>query len=323
MAVWRPFLVWAIATGVLLGLFWLFAYGTGWPPALDSCVKDMSCYCEWFDLDKLRAAEASGTWWKGVQQPVNTYSNLYAVISAGYVACRMWRDRKAGTNSSVIMSNWWMGDVWVFCVLFLGLGSMWFHGSISQWVSWFDGFSMYVFTGFMVFYTLDRGFVRHGVSKKIRTWTFLTGYPVSVVLFTIVGAVGVPSEILIGTMIGAYIAIELFYARFVFAPQWSWAAFKRAPFLMWLGGLIAFGMAALFRALSTKPDDPWCTPESFWQPHGLLWHTYAGVMALCIYFYWREDAGGIGSLQAGATGGSGGSGSAGGGTSSASGTVWT
>lgn len=313
----RPWIVWIVGTVVLLGLFWLFAYGTGWPPALDSCVKDMSCYCEAFDLGKLRAAEASGTWWKGVQQPVNTYSNLYAVVSAGYVACRLWRDRKAGTNANVIMSNSWTGDLWVFCVLFLGLGSMWFHGSISQWVSWFDGFSMYVFAGFLVFYTLDRGFVRHGVSANIRTWIFWIGYLLSVILFTMIGAMGVPSEILIGTMIGAYIAIEIFYARFVFAPEWSYAAFKRAPFLMWLGGLIAFGMAALFRALSTTPDDPWCTPESFWQPHGLLWHPLAGVMALCLYFYWREDTGGIGSLPADVTEDSGS------GPANSDGTVWS
>ena len=296
----RPWIVWIVGTFVLLGLFWLFAYGTGWPPALDSCVKDMSCYCEWFDLDKLRAAEASGTWWKGVQQPVNTYSNLYAVVSAGYVACRMWRDRKAGTNSNVIMSNWWMGDVWVFCVLFLGLGSMWFHGSISSWVSWFDGFSMYVFTGFLVFYTLDRGFIRHGVSCETRTRVFWTGYLMSVLLFTMIGALGLKSEILIGTMVGAYVLIEIFYARFVFFPATGWVW---KPFFLWFGGLAAFGFAALSRALATTPTDPWCSPHSFFQPHGLLWHTFAGVMALCIYFYWREDIGGIGRLPANMTGG--------------------
>jgi hypothetical protein len=292
----RPWLVWSIGTVVLLGLFFMFAYGTGWPPSLDSCVKDMSCYCEYFNVNALKAAERAGTWWTGVQQPVNTFSNLYAIISAGYVACRMWRDRQAGSATSVIKSNWWMGDVWVFCVLFLGLGSMWFHGSISSWVSWFDGFSMYVFAGFLVFYTLDRGLLRNGVNPDTRTRVFWIGYPLTVILFTMIGALGVKSEILIGILVGAYIAIELFYARFVFFPAsgWVWK-----PFLLWLGGVVAFGLATLFRALSTKPGDPLCWPHSFFQPHGLLWHTLAGVMALCLYLYWREDQGGVGTLPAG------------------------
>lgn len=293
MALARPWLIWGIGTVLLMSLFWLFAYGTGWPPRVDSCAADMSCYCEWFDLEALKAAERAGTWWTGVQQPVNTYSNLYAILTAGYVAWRMRRDRRAGGNTSVIMSKWWMGDVWVFCVLFLGLGSMWFHGSISSWVSWFDGFSMYVFTGFLVFYTLDRGFGRHGVNPDTRTRTFWIGYLLTVILFTMIGALGVKSEILIGTLIGAYVAIELFYARFVFFPATGWVW---KPFFLWIGGLAAFGLAALFRALSTKPSDPLCSPESFFQPHGLLWHTLASVMALCLYFYWREDQGGVGAL---------------------------
>jgi hypothetical protein len=296
MALARPWLVWGIGTVVLLALFWLFAYGTGWPPHVDSCVTDMSCYCEWFDVKALKAAERTGTWWTGVQQPVNTYSNLYAIVTTSYVACRMWRDRRAGSTTSVIMSNWWMGDVWVFCVLFLGLGSMWFHGSISSWVSWFDGLSMYVFTGFLVFYTLDRGFVRHGVNPDTRTRAFWIGYPLTVILFTMIGALGVKSEILIGTLIGAYVLIEVFYARFVFFPATGWVW---KPFFLWIGGLAAFGLAALFRALSTRPDDPLCSPHSFFQPHGLLWHTLAGVMALCLYFYWREDQGGVGALPPG------------------------
>ena len=47
--------------------------------------------------EELKAAERAGRWWTGVQQPVNTYSNLYAIVSAGYVTCRLWRDRRAGS----------------------------------------------------------------------------------------------------------------------------------------------------------------------------------------------------------------------------------
>jgi hypothetical protein len=296
----RPWTVWIFFTVVLMGLFWLFAYGWGWPPIVDKCVaNDMSCYCEQFEISvsQLIANEASGTWWNGVMQPVNTYSNLYAIVSAGYVACRLWRDRKAGGLGNVLTSNWWMGDVWVFCVLFLGLGSMWFHGSISGGVSWFDGFSMYVFTGFMVFYSLDRALARFDVDPGIRTLVFWIGYPVFVIPFTILNAVGVSAEILIGVTLGIYGVIELFFSKFVFWPEWTRWVWK--PFFMWIGGLAAFILAALARAQATVPSDPWCSPDSFWQPHGLLWHTLSGVMALCLFFYWREDRGGTGRLPQG------------------------
>lgn len=299
MAVWRPWLVYGIGTVALLVLFWLFAYGWGWPPGVDSCVdQGMACYCEQFKLSvaKLKADEAAGIWWKGVQQPVNTYSNLYAIISAGYVACRMWRDRQAGTDRNIIMSaRSWYGDLWVFCVLFLGLGSMWFHGSISKWVSWFDGFSMYVFTGFLVFYTLDRGFIRHGVNPDTRRRAFWIGYLLSVLLFTMLGPLGVPSEALIGILVVAYLLIEFIYARPVFWPR-DGEGFPWGNFLLWVGALLAFGQAMIFRAKATKPNDPWCTPDSIWQPHA-FWHVYAGLMALLLYFYWRDDRGGVGRLD--------------------------
>ena len=104
----------------------------------------------------------------------------------------------------------------------------------------------------------------------------------------------------VGGHVSAYVLIEIFYARFVFFPATGWVW---KPFFLWFGGLAAFGFAALSRALATTPTDPWCSPHSFFQPHGLLWHTFAGVMALCIYFYWREDIGGIGRLPANMTGG--------------------
>jgi hypothetical protein len=302
----RPFMVWIIGTTVLLAMFFIGAYGTGWPPHLDICTKSnpITCYCEWFDIAALRAAEATGTAWRGVQQPVNTFSNLYAVVTAGYVACRVWRDRKLAIPPNAIMSKWWMGDVWVFCVLFLGLGSMWFHGSISAAISWFDGFSMYVFTGFLVFYTLDRGFARHGTSARTRTVVFWIGYPSAVMTFTILGILGIPSEVLIGAMLGAYAVFEIFYAGFVFSGEPSWRVlklwtWKLKPALLWWAGLISFLLAAWFRAKSTSEGNLMCWPQSGFQPHGLLWHTLAGVMALCLYFYWREDNGPVGNLPPG------------------------
>jgi hypothetical protein len=31
-----------------------------------------------------------------------------------------------------------------------------------------------------------------------------------------------------------------------------------------------------------------CHPDSWFQPHGLMWHSLSGVMAMMLYFYWRK-----------------------------------
>jgi hypothetical protein len=220
---------------------------------------------------------------------VNTWSNLYAIFSGAYLAWWMWKDRKLGGASNVMKSKWWMGDVYLFCVIFLGLGSMWLHASMSKWVSWFDNFSMYAFTGFLVFYTLDRWLSKLGKSVEVRTRYFWIGYPLTASGFTLIGALtGLPSEILIGTLIGIYLWLE-HQAGFIWdtAPKW-----------FWLAGLGSFGAAAAFRSAS-QTGGPMCWPDSVFQAHGLLWHTLSGLMALFLYFYWRRDKGGLGSLPPG------------------------
>ena len=54
-------------------------------------------------------------------------------------------------------SSSYVPDLYIFCVLFLGLGSMWFHASLTQWGGVIDAASMYVFLAFLVFYSI-RGY---------------------------------------------------------------------------------------------------------------------------------------------------------------------
>lgn len=280
----RLWLNYAVSVTVLLGGYFLVAYAIGWAPHLDSCVGPGTCYCERFDEDLLRASEASGTRWYGTQQPVNTFSNLYAIFTAAMIAGFINWDRVAGNPKNVMTSKWWMGDVWVFCVLFLGLGSMWFHGSISSSWSWIDGMSMYVFAGFLVFYTADRKMTQLKKSLTFRSWFFWLGYPATVGFFTVLGGIGVPSEPLMITLVAVYLLLE----------WWAGFIWEVKPRIWWLCGVGSFGLAMTFRLLSIKESSPMCWPDSWFQPHGLLWHTFSGVMAVCLYFYWRNGKDGIG-----------------------------
>lgn len=283
-ATYRPWLVYGLGTILLLGEIIFIGYGTGWPATPDSCIAGGNCYCEWFD----KALVAAGA--TGFRQPVNTWSNLYALFTAAWVACRMMRDRQEGSAINTMRSDSPIADACVFAVLFLGLGSMWFHASISSAVSWMDGFSMYVFSGYLVFYTIDRLLVMKGVSDATRNLVFWVGWPVNAIIFTDLSASHLPSELFIGILVGVYVLLELFIGLIgkgdFFAGWLGWRDVKARIF--WLCGLGAFGIATLFRALAGD-GGKLCWPHSFFQPHGLIWHTFSGAMAILLYFYWRRE----------------------------------
>lgn len=270
---WRPLFWWAGSTIGLLGTFFLVAYVIGWPTSVDRCVEEGTCFCEAFDLDQVKAGAT------GIRQKVNTLSNFYAVLTSLFVAVMMVCDRYGAGSKNVMKSTWWVTELWVFAVLFLGLGSMWFHASISSAVSWLDSMSMFVFATFLVFYTLDRGFAKRAVASKTRDLVFAIGYPLTVLVCTVLQIAGVDSFVLIFTLVLAYVLMEFLYAGFIFD---TWAM------CYWLIGVFAMENAILFWALSND-GGPLCDPDSWFQPHGLLWHPLAGVMAVMIYLYWRRE----------------------------------
>ena len=286
--IYRPWIIYVVGTFVLLGQIIFLAYGTGWPATPDACltIPGGDCYCEYFDPHD---AEIGA---KGVRQPVNTWSNLYALFTAAFVAWRIMSDRKEAKPYNVMRSNSPIADGAVFAVLFLGLGSMWFHASMSSAASWMDGFSMYVFAGYLVFYTIDRLLVMRGVSDGIRNLVFWVGWPVNAIIYTDIAGLHVNSEILIGILVGVYILFELFVGLWGgkgFKDGWiGWKDGRAATY--WIVGLVSFGLAILFRALGGD-DGPWCFEDgkTWFQPHGLLWHTLSGVMALMLYLYWRRE----------------------------------
>lgn len=286
----RPWVAWISAALALMGLFMLFSVDIGWPTVPDSCVAENHCYCENFDASLIVRGAT------GVRQPVNTWSNLYVFLTVPIIAFMISRDRHIGKPINQMQSNDFFPDLYTVVALFLGLGSMWLHASGAKHVAWMDGMSMYVFAGFLVFYTLDRMLLTSMAPMPVRRVLFLIAYPLTVIWFTRIGAGGASSTGLIGGLVGVYVLLELlprdarfWRAGFCWWPMnmiWlrdGWAA------LFWWLGLGCFGFAALARALSEKEGKPWCNPDSFFQPHGLIWHIFCGIMAVLLYFYWRRE----------------------------------
>jgi hypothetical protein len=320
---YRGFVVWGGGIVVVLGAFMLFV-ALGWPGSANNCLwgshtippqgaaafmppsarasaairnayaalerqvaKDNSCYCEAFSVPD--AALGS----KGVRQNVNTWFNLYAIGTSLIVAFGVYYSRD-NNETKLIGGTTAMPDLYIFAVLFLGLGSMWFHGSLKEWAGMFDTASMYTFMGFLLFFTIRR--------LWDNAWFFWFAYVGTILLFTIVGEVfsaqnpSAPvSEILILILVGVYFLFELILwandgADAWYKNVWShiWFGGNKVSWWWWAG--VASILSAMFFWTASQTGGFMCWPTSFFQPHGLLWHPLAGACATFIYFYWKYDA---------------------------------
>jgi hypothetical protein len=281
----RVWVVWGGGIFLVLGVFLIFV-AAGWPGGPNSCLHVVNgvltpdangnldqCYCEAYDFQKVMSHAP------GVRQPVNTWFNLYSIVTSFIVTLFMYLDRVAGRSDNVMRSSNPIADAYIFAVLFLGLGSMWFHASLTTGVAWMDGFSMYVYAAFLVFYT-----VRRLWDSDLFFWI---AYPATVVAFTIIGNLWTweySSLVLILILVAAYVTLEFTVGGI------KHNVLLGRPLTYWLWGLAvaAILLATLFWALS-QTGRPLCKSTSFFQPHGLLWHPLAGVMATLLYFYWREE----------------------------------
>jgi hypothetical protein len=281
--IYRGFIVWGAGIVGVLGLFLIFV-AAGWPGSPDQCThlvnghqtlingQPDSCYCEHFNpADVLRHAS-------GVRQPANTWFNLYSILTSGLVALVLFFDRRDGGSRNPLRSTNPIADLYVFAVLFLGLGSMWFHASLSAAVSWVDAFSMYVFASFLVYYAIYRLWPNDAF--------FWICYPLTVFAATVTGALwswDYASLILIIALVAVYLVFEIIWASS------HWSQDRPGPIVLWSFGAAAIGIATLFWALSQTGAALCDAGNHFFQPHGELWHPLAGVMAVLLYFYWRND----------------------------------
>src|SRR5205809_5068660 len=105
MGVYRGFFVWGASIVVLLGAFLIFVLA-GWPGSANSCISDSpdSCYCESFDRAQAVSGEA------GVRQPVNTWFNLYSILTSLLVGAVVYSDRISGGGRNPIRSDSWIPD---------------------------------------------------------------------------------------------------------------------------------------------------------------------------------------------------------------------
>jgi hypothetical protein len=271
----REALVYYLVIAVPLGGLLIFI-AAGWPGDPASCVgnpEDPTCYCEKFLVSDVKNHNS------GVRQPWNTWGNLYALITGFIVAYCAWkqrRDRHVGDDHNRMRTRNVYALIYIGVVVFLGLGSMWYHASMTHWGGVVDGASMETLTAFIVFYTLVRLFNQDMI--------FYIGYPAAVVLLTVLHGFSVDSFILIIIQMGIYTVLEIVILFFphIRSRDGSWDHYLK----WWIPGVGSIGLATLFWILSQKAGDPLCFPGGF-QFH-VIWHLLAGTAATLLYFYWRD-----------------------------------
>ena len=270
----REFAVAAGFSTFLLGIFLIFV-AAGWPGSQNSCVTDTdggkranTCYCEPFvkaDIGK-----------SGVRQPFNTWSNLYALFTGGGLALFVYLQRRGGLAASGnrMRSTSFYPLLYIAIVIFLGLGSMWFHASLTEWGGIFDNLSMYTFTNFLVFYTIVR--------LTDVDLIFYIGYPLATLGLTVVSVLGGSSLIVCVFSVAAYLVLESIIWLWKPEVRNDWGVFWTA----WVPGVGSILLSTVFWVLS-QTDGPLCLKTHAFQFHG-VWHLGAGVSALFLYIFWRN-----------------------------------
>lgn len=234
-------------------------------------------------------------------QPINTWSNM------GFVAAGLLIVYIAGTRTTSAPN--WMSDpgslvplVYGLVVIFLGPGSMFFHGSGKKWGGWFDVMSMVAWVAYSFSFTVTR----------------LLNWPMSnlwIMTAIIIGGIGVVSAVrgLRAVQVGVDRKEDWFDKIFiVLAGVWILAEFV-TMFLIWSGHAPGFkrstswfiaaltayaaafvvwipssGQRDLLKKFIPGIESLWCNPTSPYQGHG-FWHLFSAAGSLFIYLYFASE----------------------------------
>lgn len=246
----------AVITAAILGVGALVGSG-GWPGEPSGCIANHDCYCERF---------TGGL----VEQPVNTVSNLGFVL-VGLWIIRRGIDRKHGSRIAREGSHTYLyGSV----AIFLGIGSMLFHGSMTEWGGWVDLVSMHAFITFLVLYNI-------AVALTRSTAWFISAYAIANVGFGLVlwlmdNGYG---KFLFGALVAVALATEYWIAR-------GRAHASRNRAWLW-AGLVTYGAGNVVWLLS-RDGAPWCNPDSLLQGHA-LWHLTSAAAVFLLWKYLRTE----------------------------------
>lgn len=227
----------------------------GWLPA--SCMPD-DCFCE---------AQRDGF----IRQPINTYSNLAFVLVGLWILAVARADWSKGARHNLMLSHRAYPIVFGLAAVAIGVGSFFYHASLTFIGQWFDVMGMYLFVSFAMVYSFAR-------LRPFQPFYFIVGY------------------LVLNTMLGYLLVVNPAIRRQVFAAMvWTALALEILVWLVespkiekrWLAASVA-SLAFGYAIWMLDESGAWCAPMSWWQGHA-LWHLLTALAAGLLFVYYRSE----------------------------------
>lgn len=288
------------------------AAGWGTPAAGESVPGELSRWCERVSSGMFR-------------EPVNALSNLGFMVAGVVMFFVLTRDRREPRASNQFYGLTPVAMLYAGATTYLGAGSLLMHGTNTLWGAWADNVGMVayilvpwltnvaemgrwphrrlfgVYAVLVALYALgyalngpklginlelfDLSIALWGVSEFLyRFWSPATRVLSGVLGVGIAAAFGItPAEILARP--SDYWWVLLFWLPAVLsthAPRgrrtyWPWyflgTAIFAVAYAIWLTG---------------RPADPWCSPDSLLQQHG-IWHLMNALAIVCFFVFLRTE----------------------------------
>lgn len=227
---------------------------TGWAPA--SCLPD-DCFCE---------AQGEGA----ITQPLNTYTNLIYVFF-GMLVWGMAPRRDEPTAANPLLRQRIYSLTFACGLVAIGLGSFFYHASLTFVGQWFDLFGMYLLITLILLYNLARLIPFQGRAFA------LTYIGVNIILGILqIILPQIRREVFAGLLVAALL-VEA-YLLLVKRPQVKWILFPAAIASMALGYAVwLLDNSAIL-----------CDPRSFFQGHA-VWHFFTALAPFLLYLYYRSE----------------------------------
>ena len=221
-----------------------------WQPA--TCFQT-NCFCEAVQLSS------------AIRQPVNAWSSLAFAFGGIYILCAVFFGRKNDLYTDVF--SYMLG----IASIIVGLGSAFYHASLTFTGQFFDIFGMYLVTSLMLVYALKRLY-QWSMARAISTYLIL-----NVVLTLIQLLIPETRRYIFAVVLIAALAFELVYiTRLKPAIQTKWLTI----------GLGLFAFAFFVWVLDNTRT--LCAPESVLQNHA-LWHILGAVALLFLDRYYDSE----------------------------------
>lgn len=239
----------AVMAGASLTIDW-----TAWRPA--TCLPD-ACFCE-----------ALGT--GPIRQPINTWSNLAFVWVGLFIAVSATPDRPLRRSDALLLA---------FACVGIGLGSWFYHASLTFVGQWLDVMSMYLLGTFMVLHAAIG--ILSGAQRSRRMPKDSRAFTVSYIVINL--ALGVllivwpeARRYVFGGLIAAALMLEaILHRRKQTALQARWL----------IGALAVYVVAQVIWTLDL--NHLVCDPTSVVQGHA-MWHGLTALSAGLVYVYYQS-----------------------------------